>query len=324
LSYYTRKVIELLFPEFTGIESMLDSAFQGIFSTRSFRSIYLYDNELVGTIPEELFQLSELEYLILHDNSLTGTLSSSIGQLTRLDILDLNTNRMVGSLPTELGRLSLDLLLLGSNTFSGTAPTELFRNFWLRGLSLNDNVLWGTIPSEIGLLNWPIYVGLSSNQLSGTLPPSFSNLKYLRILDISSNELTSTIPEKIYNELFQPYFFAYEFSAAIGGSNPCNSTEMSGRMHVFYDCDVLDLHNNHFTGPGPTRISSRLQHLDLSNNDLDGSLSPELWESGSSLTYFNISSTSITGFIPDDACHEGIHFDCSSSLCGCNCSCTDA
>jgi Leucine-rich repeat (LRR) protein len=63
-------------------------------------------NNLEGTIPEELWQISGLQQLRLGSNRLSGTLSNAVGNLKLVKELFLNDNQLDGSMPLFLGRLS--------------------------------------------------------------------------------------------------------------------------------------------------------------------------------------------------------------------------
>ena len=64
--------------------------------------------------------------LALSRNNLNGTLPSAIGDLTHLEVLDLAENQLSGKLPPELGSLrQLKWLYLNDNVFSGPLPTSL-------------------------------------------------------------------------------------------------------------------------------------------------------------------------------------------------------
>jgi Leucine-rich repeat (LRR) protein len=77
-------------------------------------------------IPEELWELTELEILRLEDNQLSGTLSTGIGNLVHLEELRLSRTGLEGDLPTELANLQqLERANLEFNQFKGRIPNEL-------------------------------------------------------------------------------------------------------------------------------------------------------------------------------------------------------
>ena len=89
-------------------------------------SLFLASNQMTGTIPASLGNLSSLRSLFLHSNQLTGSIPTSLGNLSRLRVLILESNQFSGTIPSELGNLSnLQRLLLGSNQLTGTIPATL-------------------------------------------------------------------------------------------------------------------------------------------------------------------------------------------------------
>ena len=66
----------------------------------------LNQNNLTGSIPPELGNLSRLEFLKLKDNQLTDEIPPELGQLSRLHELNLWKNQLKGEIPPELGQLS--------------------------------------------------------------------------------------------------------------------------------------------------------------------------------------------------------------------------
>jgi hypothetical protein len=67
--------------------------------------ISLSRNNLVGMLPDQLAQLSNLEFLTLDGNQLSGSMPSELGNLTNLRALSLVSNQLVGTIPSELGNL---------------------------------------------------------------------------------------------------------------------------------------------------------------------------------------------------------------------------
>ena len=60
---------------------------------------------LVGTIPEQLAELTSLTHLDLSENQLYLSIPSSLSNLEDLKLLDLSNNGFSDSIPSELGRL---------------------------------------------------------------------------------------------------------------------------------------------------------------------------------------------------------------------------
>ena len=99
----------------------------------------LFDNQLTGTVPPELGNLSSLTELLLDNNQLTGSIPAALGNLARLGVLGLSGNQLTGAIPAELGNLSsLWDLDLSRNQLTAPIPPELAK------LSdLGDMVLFG-------------------------------------------------------------------------------------------------------------------------------------------------------------------------------------
>ncbi|MEQ9305748.1 MAG: leucine-rich repeat domain-containing protein, partial [Marinoscillum sp.] len=154
----------------------------------------LVGNELTGTIPEEVYHLSNLAELWLGDNQLTGVISTSIGGLTNLTKLYLYLNELTGDIPVEIGVLEkLTRLSLYGNELTGNIPPEIGNLTNLTVLSLRDNHLEGEIPEEIGNLTMLQYLYLARNQLSGEVPYQLGDLTSLQYLYLEDNELSYII-----------------------------------------------------------------------------------------------------------------------------------
>ncbi|MCJ7537661.1 MAG: hypothetical protein MUO57_19215 [Anaerolineales bacterium] len=118
--------------------------------------------------------------LFLNNNQLDGSIPSGLGNLSSLKLLYLDNNQLSGSIPPELDNLSsLEGLSLSDNQLSGSIPPELGNLSNLQYLGLEYNQLSGNIPLELGNLSNLQYLRLNSNQLSGSVPLSFVNLSSL-------------------------------------------------------------------------------------------------------------------------------------------------
>jgi hypothetical protein len=92
----------------------------------------LYENQLTGSIPPELANLSRLEVLNLTSNQLTGSIPPELGNMVSLWGLALGGNLLNGNIPMTL--ISLDLTVF---YFDDTAlcepPDQAFQD-WLAGI----------------------------------------------------------------------------------------------------------------------------------------------------------------------------------------------
>eukprot|EP01040_Poterioochromonas_malhamensis_P021406 gene21406-biopygen7121 len=114
-------------------------------------ALQLPDNNLVGSLPSTIGDLSMLETLDLSFNALTRSIPSTMGNLTMLQTLDLSCNLLTGILPSTIGHLSrLQALDWSVNALTGSIPSTIGDLSMLRDLYLYSNALTGSIPSTIG------------------------------------------------------------------------------------------------------------------------------------------------------------------------------
>ena len=133
------------------------------------------DHGLVGTIPAEIGNLTDLETLQLDINGLGGTIPPELGSLANLKELGLRRNSLTNLIPPELGLLTeLEQLDLAQNNLTGTLPRELGFLAELQWVSFANNGLTGPIPSQLGNLANVRVLRLGSNNLSGPIPPELA------------------------------------------------------------------------------------------------------------------------------------------------------
>ena len=162
--------------------------------------LLLYENNLTGSIPAEVGNLSNLRWMLLYDNRLSGSIPPELGNLSNLESLYLHYNQLSGSIPSQLGNLSdLKVMGLSYNQLSGSVPTQLGNLSSLRGLLLNDNKLSGSIPSQLSDLSNLESLWLKHNQLSGSVPTELGNLSNLESLYLHDNKLSGTLPQSLTN-----------------------------------------------------------------------------------------------------------------------------
>jgi Leucine-rich repeat (LRR) protein len=236
------------------------------------RTLSLNNNQLSGPIPTELGNLSGLQELYLHWNTLNGSIPSELGQLQNLTSFWLYNNTLDGEIPPEIGDLTnLRYLWLDNNKLTGNIPSELGGLTNLIGLTLYKNELSGSIPGSLGNLTNLEYLYAYENQLSGDIPPELGNLLKLEYLSLSNNELTGTIPAELgaLNELYELYLY----NNKLDGSIPT----ALGNLHNLTD---IYLHNNNLTGSIPASLGTltNLVYLELDTNNLSGPLPVSLGE----------------------------------------------
>jgi Leucine-rich repeat (LRR) protein len=205
----------------------------------------LDNDNLNGSIPLEVGNLTGLQILNLNYNNLTGTIPDTIRNLTRLIHFNLSSNSLIGTIPAWIGNITnLYSLSIIHNQLTGSIPSSLGRLTNLYALQLSENQLSGGIPPDIGNLTNLGYLMLSSNQLTGQIPVEMCGLSHLEQLHLSGNQLTGQIPHEI------------------------------GNLRNLIE---VDLSLNNFTGEIPSEISNLTQMLDLNlaATNLSGAVPPQ-------------------------------------------------
>tara|TARA_R110002050_G_scaffold49752_6_gene115348 strand:+ start:3081 stop:3767 length:687 start_codon:yes stop_codon:yes gene_type:complete len=113
--------------------------------------VNLWENNLDGTLPSTIGQLTQLLYLHLWSNALHGTIPSEVGTISTLLHLYVNSNMMRGELPSEVGNLaSLEHLFLSNNYFTGKIP-DSFKNLTktVDYAAFQYNALTGPLPDFV-------------------------------------------------------------------------------------------------------------------------------------------------------------------------------
>ena len=166
----------------------------------------LKGHRLWGEIPSELHRLENLKKLNLSNNRLSGPVPASFSWLESLVTLNLSHNRLTGQIPSLTTReyssaiptiilpQRLERLLLNDNRFTGTIPQQITYHTSLKKLWLNNNDLHGPIPPSIASLRQLFDLRLNDNNLTGPTPQGLERLTSLRYLHLQNNCLTGQDP----------------------------------------------------------------------------------------------------------------------------------
>ncbi|TGD56850.1 choice-of-anchor J domain-containing protein [Flavobacterium humi] len=249
---------------------------------------------LSGSLIQQVYSLTKLEYLNLASTHLTGTISGGIGQLIKLKFLDLSLTSLSGSLPVEIGQLTnLEYFYSHNGQLGGVLPSQIGQLIRLKVLDLHSNLFTGSIPTQIRLLGNLKTLNLCDNFLSGIFAPlgvgQLVNLEYLNLYD---NQLTNLIGFGDISS-FISLKFLYLSQNQISGPIPIFGTQMH------YNLLVLDLSRNNLSGSIPTQVSNfaYLEHLSLSFNQLSDSIPAQIGNM-TKLKYIVLGYNQLTGSIP--------------------------
>jgi Leucine-rich repeat (LRR) protein len=265
-----------------------------IASLKSLRVLDLYNNNLTGSLPAALPNLTDLVHVHLGGNFFSGSIPRSYGQWSRIRYLALSGNELTGEIPEELGNLTtLRELYLGYyNNFTGGIPPELGRLRALVRLDMANCGISEEIPPELANLTSLDTLFLQINALSGRLPTEIGAMGSLKSLDLSNNLFVGEIPASF--ALLKNLTLLNLFRNRLAGEIP----EFIGDLP---NLEVLQLWENNFTGGIPTNLgvaATRLRIVDVSTNKLTGVLPSELC-AGQRLETFIALGNSLFGDVPD-------------------------
>ena len=260
----------------------------------------LASNQLTGGIPVQLGNLTNLEVLKVSGNRLTGNIPAQLENLTNLKELNLTSNRLTRKIPAELGNLTnLVLLYLSNNPLTGEIPVELGNLTNLRDLTLGTNQLTGEIPVELGNLTNLEGLNLIDNRLTGGIPVELGNLTNLAWLYLTNNKLTGEIPVELEN--LTNLTFLHLANNQLTGNLPtglCDieSLFLSGNISLIVNCfeipdEFIDNERKHFEilqDDNPT-IHRNVEFILIQENSYG-----KLWISHEIFRSFKISAESVS------------------------------
>ncbi|XP_056853151.1 probable LRR receptor-like serine/threonine-protein kinase At3g47570 [Raphanus sativus] len=230
--------------------------------------LFLQNNFISGSIPDDIGNLIGLQTFWLTNNLLKGPIPASFGKLPGLVNFGVYANRMSGEIPYSFGNNTrLEKIYLYNNSFEGIIPPSLGKCSYLLYLLINNNQLTGVIPQEILQISTLVSLSMSNNSLTGSLPEDFGRLENLGNLSVAHNKLSGKLPKSL---------------------GKCLSMEK------------LDLQGNSFdrTIPDISGLVS-IKEVDFSSNNLSGRI-PEYFANFRLLEYLNLSFNNFEGTVPTE------------------------
>ncbi|CAA2956876.1 probable LRR receptor-like serine threonine-kinase At4g20940 [Olea europaea subsp. europaea] len=243
--------------------------------------------------------LTMLVKLSISNNSITGTLSNKIGDFKSLEYLDISDNMFFSSLPPEIGNLrSLKNLSLAGNNFSGSIPETISRLASIHSLDMSRNSLSGPLPSSLTRLTSLVYLNLSVNGFTKRIPKGFEMMTHLEVLDLHGNMLDGNLDPEFLQ-------LTTAIHVDLSGNLLMSSAKEQQNILLFVSATVnhLNLSHNQLTGSlvssdGEVGAFGYLKVLDLSYNQLSGELP------GFNFVYdlqvLKLSNNKFSGFIPNN------------------------
>ncbi|XP_058208251.1 receptor-like protein EIX1 [Rhododendron vialii] len=267
----------------------------------------LGDNLLSGKIPD-CWKHPYLQMIKLENNNLRGSIPNSIGQLSHLQSLHLRHNNLSGELPRTLQNCSfLRVIDLSENRFTGSIPPWIGNSFLtLIDLNLRSNKFSGDLPHELCRLSSLQILDVAHNNLSGSMPRCFANFSAMAEINNSRSPIFYHIGYGIADNLFLVTKGRYvEYSTTLGlvTNMDLSRNNLSGEileeLTELRGLWSLNLSGNHLTGRIPRNIGDmrQLESLDFSLNQLSGEI-PSSISSLTFLSHLNLSYNNLTGKIP--------------------------
>ncbi|MEP6940368.1 MAG: hypothetical protein ABI846_11440, partial [Rudaea sp.] len=220
--------------------------------------------------------------IYLPQNNLVGSLPASISAFSSLQTLNVSTNSLSGPIPTIAALTALQNVSLEQNSFSGGLPA-LAGLGALVGFDASNNSLSGPIPSLGGLANLQGF-NISVNTLTGSVP-ALAGLAKLQVVDLHANALSGSLPSLAGLTALQVFYAqANRFSGAIPALGGLSSLQ-------FFNVD-----GNQLTGGIPALDGLPLKNFDVGANQLTGAL-PYLGGLYT-LNVLNVGGNQLTGVVP--------------------------
>ncbi|XP_062183372.1 receptor kinase-like protein Xa21 isoform X2 [Phragmites australis] len=262
------------------------------------KELWLWNNQLAGQIPADLPR--RLQTLELSFNNLSGTIPTSLANITTLNMFSCASNNIEGHIPSQFATLSgLQYLVLSENKLSGRFPQPVLNLSNLVQFRASLNGLSGDVPSNIGnsLPNLQVLT-LAVNFFHGHIPSGLTNASRLSSIDISRNKFTGVVPSSI-GKLSKLSWLNLELNK-LRASNMQDWNFMDSLANCT-ELQRLELDGNCLEGRVPNslgNLSNQLQYLYMTGNQLSGDF-PSGIANLRNLIIVSLSKNQFTGVVPE-------------------------
>ncbi|XP_048447482.1 receptor-like protein 3 [Pyrus x bretschneideri] len=285
-------------------------------------------NNLLGSLPEDIYNATKLEEFALPLNSLNGAISERIANLANLTILDFYFNHLSGVIPINFGKLSkLKFMNFDFNSLEGSLPPSLIRCTNLLEIHLGFNYLEGDLTTlNFSKLSHLSKLDLVGNNFTGILLISLYSCKSLKAIRLSGN---CYLEGKIHSEILSLESLSFLSLAHARLTNITGTMKIlmgCKSLHTFFligsfdreamptDDGIVDFHsfqNLFFLSLVKCGLASQipdwlsnlknLEILFLGNNQITGSI-PSWLGTLPKLFYVDLSLNQISGEFPKELC----------------------
>ncbi len=307
---------------FDKLENILPSTLS---FAKNLRVIRLGQNAIRGAIPNTYGRLENLEVLDLHDNLLDGFLPDSLSRMPNLREIDLSENDLKGNIPPTWTTLdNLEFLNLSENKVNGNIPEDIGNLQKLRSLRLQNNELTGRVPQSLGSLPNLNLLDVSGNALEGLVVPAITELSsQLSFCSLADNSASLCVPNRAVYEVDEAGLFCgvslSDSCSICDGNNATDEGTCRGLEALYFDTKgyAWDNDNNWLVNDSPCEWfgigceNDEVASITLPNNNLTGSL-PDALGQLASLTTLDLSQNQLDGTLPFSVAALGANLNACS------------
>ncbi|BAA96770.1 putative verticillium wilt disease resistance protein [Oryza sativa Japonica Group] len=272
--------------------SLTHNSLEGSFPSRIFQNKNLtsvdvrYNFELSGSLPKNISSNDILVDLLVSSTNFSGPIPNSVGNIKSLENLGVASSDFSQELPSSIGQLrSLNSLEITGAGVVGAVPSWIANLTSLTLLDFSNCGLSGKIPSAIGAIKNLKRLALYKCNFSGQIPQDLFNLTQLRVIYLQYNNFIGTLELSSFwklPDLFSLNLSNNKLSVVDGEKN--NSSWVS--INYFYTLRLAYCNISNF--PSALSLMPWVGNLDLSGNQIHGTIPQWAWETSSELFILNL------------------------------------